>query len=83
MVNGGALRIGLRIDEAIEGDRRLLDSQGARVSLADTCAVRMSVGVCDSRVLSLDRKDFTDYWCNGREPVLARSGSVSAASSPP
>ena len=39
------------------------------MSLADACIVRMTELMRDSRVLTLDRKDFAVYRRNGRELI--------------
>jgi predicted nucleic acid-binding protein len=69
MVAEGALRVGLKIDEQADFVERLLRKYGARMDLADACVVRLSEMYRDSRVLTIDREDFSIYRRNGREVI--------------
>lgn len=73
MVADGSMRIGLRMDEQSRAIARLLERYSPFMDLADACVVRMSELYRDSRVITLDRKDFSVYRRNGREviPMLA------------
>lgn len=73
MLADGALRIGLSVETEADALRRVLDRYGHRMDLADACVVRMSEIYSDSRVLTLDRTDFSFYRRNGRAviPLLA------------
>ena len=72
-VASGALRIGLDVAEDAARLERLLSQYGPRMDLADACVVRMSERFGASKVLTLDRRDFTVYRRNGRDviPLLA------------
>jgi len=69
MLGDGSLEIGLELEEQGDAVRRLLDRYAARMSLADACVVRMSELARESRVLTLDRTDFSIYRRNGRDTI--------------
>ena len=72
-VSAGALRIGLSVRDDADRLHRLLAQYGSRMDFADACVVRMSERFSASKVLTLDRHDFTVYRRNGRDviPLIA------------
>lgn len=69
----GKLRIGLVLEDQAEALAILLDRYAPHMDLADACVVRMSELTRQSRVFTLDRKDFAIYRRNTRHaiPLLA------------
>lgn len=72
-VASGVLRIGINAEQDAERLERLLNQYAPRMDFADACVVRLSERTSASRVLTLDRKDFTIYRRNGRDviPLIA------------
>jgi predicted nucleic acid-binding protein len=66
------LRIGLKLADQADA-LTVLMQRYPRMDLADACLVRMSELRRASRVLTLDRRDFSVYRRNGRDiiPILA------------
>ena len=72
-VAAGALRIGLDAEREAAGIEKLLARYGPRMDFADACVVRMSEIHRQSKVMTIDRRDFSVYRRNGREviPLIA------------
>jgi predicted nucleic acid-binding protein len=72
-VAAGVLRIGLHVGQDAERLERLLTQYAPRMDFADACVVRMSERFGASKVLTLDRRDFSIYRRNGRDviPLMA------------
>jgi predicted nucleic acid-binding protein len=69
LLQNGALRIALRIDEHVDELRRLLRKyRDQPMSLADACIVRMAELYDRHAVFTLD-SDFSVYRKNGRAPL--------------
>jgi predicted nucleic acid-binding protein len=69
LLENGALRIALRVDEHLPALRALHRKYRDRpMSLADACIVRMAELFGQHEVLTLD-SDFSIYRKNGREPL--------------
>jgi predicted nucleic acid-binding protein len=73
MVSERLVRIGLNLEEQSGAISELLSRYGPRMDLADACVVRMSELFPDSKVLTLDRRDFSVYRRNKRNviPLIA------------
>jgi uncharacterized protein len=70
LLENGALRIGLRVDEHVAELRSLLRKyQDRPMSLADACIVRMAELYDRHAVFTLD-SDFSVYRKHGRTPLL-------------
>jgi uncharacterized protein len=72
-VSAGVLRIGMHAGQDAERLERLLKQYAPRMDFADACVVRMSERFTASKVLTLDRPDFSIYRRNGRDviPLIA------------
>lgn len=75
LLQNGALRIGLHIEDHLDPLRRLLQKyRDTPMSLADACVVRMAEIQDRHEVLTLD-SDFTIYRKHGKVPIsLIRPG---------
>ncbi len=73
MLGEGSLKLGIDLQAQSDPIRRLLERYSPRMSLADACLVRMSEMIPGSRVLTLDRVDFSIYRRSGRDviPLIA------------
>jgi predicted nucleic acid-binding protein len=70
MVQSGEIVLGFDLAEQTAGVLSLLKKYGDRgMDLADACVVRMTELMRDSRVVTLDRGDFTVYRRNGRDLI--------------
>ena len=73
LLSRGVLRIGLRVADQSDALAVLMERYGRKMDLADACIVRMTELRRSSRVLTVDRRDFSVYRRNGREviPLIA------------
>lgn len=72
-VAAGILRLGIDIEAQSDAIGRLIRQYGPRMELTDACVVRMSELFRESKVLTLDRRDFSIYRRNQRQviPLIA------------
>jgi uncharacterized protein len=66
MISDGILEIGFEMEHQADSLSALLRRYAPRMDLADACVVRMSELHRDSRVFTLDRRDFRIYRRNSR-----------------
>jgi predicted nucleic acid-binding protein len=74
MIQAEEIILAFDLSQQADGVLALLNKYSDRgMDLADACIVRMTELMRDSRVLTLDRKDFAVYRRNGREviPLIA------------
>lgn len=74
MVKAGEITLAFNLAEQAEGVLALLRKYADReMDLADACIVRMTELIRESRVVTVDRADFSVYRRNGREliPLIA------------
>lgn len=72
-VSAGIFRIGLSVSDDADRIHHILEQFGHRMDFADACVVRMAERFGASKVLTLDRRDFSVYRRNGRDviPLIA------------
>ena len=74
MIHSGEIVLAFDLADQTAGVLSLLNKYADRnMDLADACIVRMTELIRDSRVITLDRKDFAIYRRNGRDliPLIA------------
>jgi predicted nucleic acid-binding protein len=81
MIRAGEIILAFDLREQAASVLALLNKYGDRgMDLADACIVRMSELIRDSRVVTLDRADFSVYRRNGRDliPLVTPSAGRTA-----
>ena len=70
MIAAGEILLAFDLSEQTAGVLKLLRKYSDQsMDLADACIVRMSELIRESRVITLDRSDFSVYRRNGRETI--------------